>query len=340
MTTLLPIKKHLTKINKGAKGANKPQFIVIHFVGASGQALANALYFEYVYREASAQYFIDPNNIYQVVEDDTPAWHIGDGAWSGKGDNNGYVKYGQATNNNAIGIELCQDTSTGNNVWEWQFHKNTVIQALLLTAHLQKKYNIPNNRVIRHFDASGKSCPGNWMPNNWSKWHVFKADLALMNSGKVDNTPVVRPPVDDGKTPVKEMYTIVPGDTLWKIAQKHKTTVAKLREWNNIEGDLIFPESKIFVKQPVTKPVTVEGVKQNGKLVPIKGTFQFTEIVNVRNQAAAYGNIPATYYPGESVKYDGVTHQNGHIWLQYTSHKGTKQYVSAGTPSVAYGKYV
>lgn len=339
MTTLLPIKKYLTKINRGAKGANKPQWIVIHFVGASGQALANAKYFEFVYREASAQYFIDPGNIYQVVEDDTPAWHVGDGFSSGKGAHNGYVKSGQCTNNNSIGLELCQDVSTGKNVWEWQFHKNTVVQALLLTKMLQKKYNIPDSRVIRHFDASGKSCPGNWMPNNWAKWHQFKSDLALQ--GVVSNPkPIPTPPKNDGKVPVPNMYTIKPGDTLWQIANTHKTTVANIREWNSITGDLIFPETKIFVSKPQTKQPNPAGVKQNGKLVPINGQFRFSEIVNVRNQPAAYGPIPAKYYPGETVNYSAVSNQNGHVWLHYTSHDGKKRYVSAGTTSVVYGRYM
>lgn len=71
------IQKDLTLINKGDKGLNKPQWIVEHFVGAAGQAWGNANYFKSVYRGASAHYFVDPNNIVQVVEDDTPAWHVG-----------------------------------------------------------------------------------------------------------------------------------------------------------------------------------------------------------------------------------------------------------------------
>lgn len=336
------VKKRLTQINKGAKGANVPYFLVVHFVGASGQALANAKYFEFTYREASAHYFIDPNETYMVVEDDTPAWHVGDGAYSGKGNYNGYVKSGYATNTNSLGFELCQDTSTGNNVWEWQFHPKTYQEALKLIKSKQLQYNIPDHRVIRHFDVSGKSCPGNWMKNDWAMWHQFKRDLKALDTSVVPTPPkgTPKPPVDDGKVPVRNMYTIKPGDTLWAIANKHKTTVAKLREWNNIEGDLIFPETKIFATEPVTdtKP-NVLGVKQLGKLVPVTGSFVFNTVVNVRNQPAAYGATPAQYYKGETVKYTSVSLQNGHIWLAYTSHDGKSRYVSAGTPSVAYGTF-
>ena len=29
-----------------------------------------------------------------------------------------------------------------------------------LEKYLMKKYNIPKNRVVRHFDVNGKNCPG------------------------------------------------------------------------------------------------------------------------------------------------------------------------------------
>src|SRR5699024_11355396 len=92
-----PIKKH-TLVNMGGK-VNKIEYIVIHFVGASGQALANANYFYNVYREASAHLFIDPNVTYEVVPENRVAWHVGDGRG----------KYG-ITNNNSLGIDGCQDT--------------------------------------------------------------------------------------------------------------------------------------------------------------------------------------------------------------------------------------
>lgn len=173
----------LTTINKGKKGTNKPEWIIFHFVGADGQALANAKYFKSVNRNASAHYFIDPNTIVQVVEDDTPAWHIGDGAKTKKGDHNGYVKTGGATNNNSIGIEHCQDVTTGKDVWNWDFHVETLNRSEWLIKKLQKKYNIDDDHVIRHYDASGKICPGNWQHDNWKKWWAFKERLHV---GKVD----------------------------------------------------------------------------------------------------------------------------------------------------------
>lgn len=340
MATLRPIKKDLTQVNRGAKGANRPQWIVIHFVGASGQAQDNADYFRHTYRSASAHYFIDPHRIIQVVEDDTPAWHIGDGFNSGLGQFNGYHRYG-ATNNNSIGIEGCQDTSTGKNVWYWDFHPKTYEQMLLLTLHLQEKYNIPDSRVIRHYDASGKICPGNWQWNNWAKWHQFKLDLSHLRKNVSDNSLTSDSKIDDGSQNLEATYTIQVGDTLSKIAKNYKVSVDDLVLWNQIENkNLIYPETKLFVQAPDKVRSECSGIKQAGKVIPRKGQFKFTDTVNVRNQPGAYGKVPEQYKPGETVKYDEALESGGFIWLKYQSYQGTTQYVSAGTPTVPYGKFI
>lgn len=169
----------ITNVNMGGF-IKKVEYIVIHFVGASGQAKDNGNYFKNVNRKSSAHYFVDPNFTVQVVPENRAAWHVGDGEG----------RYG-ITNSNSIGIEGCQDTSTGKNVWYWDFHPNTYQQMIELTAHLQKKYNVPDSKVVRHYDASRKMCPGNWQHNNWAKWHQFKRDLSAFNgsgqSSKVKN---------------------------------------------------------------------------------------------------------------------------------------------------------
>ena len=42
-------------------------------------------------------------------------------------------------------------------------------------------------------------------------------------------------------------YKIKKGDTLYKISQMHNTTVAKLKSWNNLKSDLIFPNEKLSI---------------------------------------------------------------------------------------------
>jgi len=248
------ITKHLTKVNKGKKGDNNPEWIILHFVGASGQAMDNAEYFEEEYRGASAGYFVDPKVIVQVVEDDTPSWTIGDGKRTRKGKHNGYVNEGGATSTNSISIELCQDVTTGKDAWDWEFHPDTVDKAEWLVRKLQKDHNIDDDHVIRHFDATGKPCPGNWQDDNWAKWWEFKDRLEK----DIKQPAPSAKPKDEGKHDESGMHLVEPGETLGSIAKEHKVKVADLVEWNKLKNkNLIFPETKLFVEKPKakTKPV-------------------------------------------------------------------------------------
>ncbi|MGC3730957.1 LysM peptidoglycan-binding domain-containing protein, partial [Enterococcus faecalis] len=44
-------------------------------------------------------------------------------------------------------------------------------------------------------------------------------------------------------------YTVKSGDTLNKIAAQYGVSVAKLRSWKGISGDLIFVRQKLIVKK-------------------------------------------------------------------------------------------
>ena len=146
-------------------GGNTKQYLVIHDTGNTTDSdEANANYFCTGSRGASAHYFVDSDSITQVVKDDDCSWHCGDG----------YGKYG-ITNRNSIGIELCRV----NNKVEYQ----TKLNAIELIKLLMSKYNIPFDRVVRHYDASRKCCPSSMSANNWAEWYEFKN----MISGNITN---------------------------------------------------------------------------------------------------------------------------------------------------------
>ena len=42
-------------------------------------------------------------------------------------------------------------------------------------------------------------------------------------------------------------YTVVSGDSLWKIARKHNTSVERLMQANNLTGDLIRPGQVLVI---------------------------------------------------------------------------------------------
>ncbi|MDU1456496.1 MAG: peptidoglycan recognition family protein [Paeniclostridium sordellii] len=155
---MLNIKRKISPYNHYE--GNNVEYIVIHYTGNIGDtAKNNADYFYGGNRNASAHYFVDDNEIYQVVEDYNGAWHCGDG----------HNRYG-INNRNSIAIEMC-GTDNG------RISEKTVENTLELTRYLMKKYGIDANHVVRHYDASRKDCPSAFHDNNWARWWNFKNRL-------------------------------------------------------------------------------------------------------------------------------------------------------------------
>ncbi|NSW90196.1 MAG: N-acetylmuramoyl-L-alanine amidase [Firmicutes bacterium] len=157
---MLPIQKKLIKYNFSS--GNNPKYIVVHDTGnmsKGADAEAHFKYFNSGDRQASAHYFVDDHSIVQTIEDYNASWHCGDG----KG------QYG-ITNYNSIGIEICIN-SDGD-------YDKAVGNAIDLVKYLIQKYSIPIDKVVRHYDASKKNCPGTMSANNWAKWTWFKTQLS------------------------------------------------------------------------------------------------------------------------------------------------------------------
>lgn len=146
-------------------------YIVIHYVGGIGNAKQQCEYFAGGNRGASAHYFVDFNgDVYQSVEDHNSAWHCGANSY----------KHPKCRNTNSIGIELCCRT-TGDKTKadaNWYFEDATVKAAIELTKELMRKYNIPADHVIRHYDVTGKTCPAPYVFNNGKHtWAQFQAAI-------------------------------------------------------------------------------------------------------------------------------------------------------------------
>lgn len=154
------------------------KYIVIHYVGATGSALANLKYFQGKNRRASAHYFIDHGpiaGVYQSVLDTDTAWHCGS--------ETGY-KHNECRNTNSIGIELCCHRD---NDGKWYFDTETVDVAIELVKELMVKYNIDIDRVLRHYDVTGKICPAMWV-ENYKGWEDFKSRLVINKEVKIYKT--------------------------------------------------------------------------------------------------------------------------------------------------------
>lgn len=161
---MVDITQALTLVNF-TPGNSGRKYIVLHYTAnKTDTAAANANYFRTENRGASAHYFVDRTSIYQVVADANTAWAVGI--------NYGIKNlFGFCTNANSLSIEMC---STNGKIAE-----TTIRNAVVLTKMLMEKYDIPAERVVRHYDVCSKPCPGweGWLPPDEHLWEDFKARL-------------------------------------------------------------------------------------------------------------------------------------------------------------------
>ena len=149
------------------------KYIVIHYTANDGDTAAgNANYFKSRIVEASAHYFVDDKSIFQSVPENFVAWSVGGKKYSSCATTGGGKWYGKCTNSNSISIELCDVVKNGKN----DFTETTLANAAELVRSLMKKYNVPIENVIRHFDVVGKICPKPFVEDA-KAWKNFKERL-------------------------------------------------------------------------------------------------------------------------------------------------------------------
>ena len=160
----MTINKKISLINFYDSNRSKDEikFIILHYVGAVSTAKNNAEYFYDKYRGASAHYFIDDNEIWQVVEDNDASWAIGANKY-----------YTGARNSNSISVEMCCYIMKNGNI---NVTAGVEEKAVELVKMLMKKYNIDVDHVIRHYDATRKNCPAPFVKDE-ERWNNFKKKL-------------------------------------------------------------------------------------------------------------------------------------------------------------------
>ena len=152
--------------------------LVIHYTGNDGDtAENNGNYFKNNVVETSAHYFVDDTTVVRSVADKNIAWHAGD--WD--------------INCRSIGIEIAGSTS--------ECKGKTLENVILLTQRLMRKYNISKDRVIRHYDANGKICPGFWCGSSakdklWKEQFLNKLDTSSETSEQEKTNADVKPTIE------------------------------------------------------------------------------------------------------------------------------------------------
>lgn len=230
----MQIIKDLVKVNPYTRPARKNygiKGIVMHYTATPGATAKNERdYFNGTCiaqkRYASAHYFVDKNEVRQIIPDNEVAYHAHDHSRcyiSALGDNANFT---------ALGVEMCIEK-------DGSLHPDTVRFAKILVAYLCQKYNLPTSRIYRHYDVTGKNCPAMWVTNP-SQFTTFKSEVGAIIGGV---SPAPSTHTDE------VVHTVVKGDTLWGIAQTHGTTVAKLKELNPKLDDILSIGEKITVKE-------------------------------------------------------------------------------------------
>jgi N-acetylmuramoyl-L-alanine amidase len=162
------------RINRPGR-VNPMTFITIHNTGNTSKGAGARNHANYVKGDAAANapvswhYTTDETDIYQHIPDTADAFHAGAGGGDG--------------NRKSIGIEICMN-SDGDLL-------GATDNAVMLTAHLCKKYNISIENVVQHNCWSGKDCPQlirNGKPYDWSTF-INKVKSAIVSNSKSPEQP-------------------------------------------------------------------------------------------------------------------------------------------------------
>ena len=152
-----------TPYNRRPGLAMVPQYITIHSTGnlnSIAQDERGWLINPKNDRTASWHICVDEKEAVEAIPLNEVAWHAGDGV--------------KGTGNRAsIAIEICE---SGN-------RQKTLENTIQLVAKILKERGWNTNKLRRHYDWSGKSCPRILMANNWAGWEQFKRNVQKELSG-------------------------------------------------------------------------------------------------------------------------------------------------------------
>lgn len=139
------------RANYGGRRQGGVEYIVLHYTANDGDSgLSNARYFgQRLTPPVSAHYFVDDWGVTQTVPEEYVAYHCGAAAY----------RHPACRNENAIGVELCDTRRDGTVAPSEQTLKN----AAALVWELMQRHHVAIERVVRHYDVTGKRCPAYWV---------------------------------------------------------------------------------------------------------------------------------------------------------------------------------
>ena len=184
------------------------KYIVVHYLGVVGQN------FELWNNGYGATFTIAWNgDVYWTADYTAVTWQCGGSIQGDSKDGDGVAPhrfYGKCTNYNSVSIENCVKRTDGkyegdDNDDKWYFTEETQESLVWAVSKMMDDLNIPIDRVIRHFDVTGKICPNpyvreNGRNGNWT-WEQFKANLAQYRKDGTITIPSGTTPATTATTP-------------------------------------------------------------------------------------------------------------------------------------------
>ena len=144
-------------------GGNTVYYIILHYTGCYARAKNFCLSQMNNDLNGSAHDFVDDYEWYCAIDHNNCAWAVGD--------DEGYGRFPNGiTNSNSLNIEMCCCNAN------LDVSDTTAKNTAEIVAYYMKLYNVPIERVKRHYDASYKSCPRDMspaVPDGNSRWGVF-----------------------------------------------------------------------------------------------------------------------------------------------------------------------
>ncbi|EAC6013186.1 1,4-beta-N-acetylmuramoylhydrolase [Listeria monocytogenes] len=152
-----------------------------------------------------------------------------------------------------------------------------------------------------------------------------------------------------------KIYTVVKGDSLWRIANNHKVTVANLKAWNNLKSDFIYPVQKLKVSAGSTtsdtntsKPSTgtstskpSTGTSTNAKVYTVVKGDSLWRIANNNKvtiaNLKAWNNLKSDFiYPGQKLKVSAGSTSNTNTSKPSTNTNTSKPSTNTNTNAKVY----
>ena len=174
---------------------------------------------------AAVHFFIDEDNIYQLLPLDIHGWHAGDGV-NGTG------------NRKTIAIEICRSTDYSDDKYARAEQKTVLfIQKLL------KEYNFTTKDIYQHKHWSGKNCPHRLLEGNPINWETF---INLINKGEIDKPtekPVDKPSEPKGTYKEKGRFTCK--EKVGIITRDYPSTSSK--RLGQLSHNVSFDYDRVFI---------------------------------------------------------------------------------------------